>query len=656
MKVLKTILRILLPIAVIGGAYFGYLEIMKRAPKPRRRGHRSSILAVDAVRLKKQDYQVVLTSQGTVQAKTQSTLIPEVIGRIVKIAPAFREGGFFEKEDVLVEIDPRDYEVAVTLAESRLRQSELELERVKVSELTKSAFVTEAKALHSKAVFSLEEERISAVNREVEVTAAKADLSKAAAALKHAQIAAESRKTTITVAESTVSKSSLGVEQEKVSAKSRQAMVAAAMSKLAEAKSQLKEEEAKAKQAAEDWKSIGDGSKPSELALRLPQLNAARAAVAAAEAQLMQAELDVTLSGPQIKNAEAAVGAAEAQLMQAKNDVALSKPEIATAQAGVDAAGAKLQLKQQNLKLADPQIATAKVAVDAAAAQVKQRELDLGLVESQIETAQAIITAAKAELAQARLNLERTKIRAPYAGRVLRRFVDLGQTVSRATVLATIYGVDSAEVRLPVPSRQLDFLDLPYRYRGDAWEGEAKAPRAHLHATIGRQAFTWEGHIARAEGAFDVKSRQLFVVAEIENPYGKREGRPPLKVGQFVEAEISGRVLTDVIVSPRSSIREGNQVLLVTKETRLARKAKPDDPAAKAKDSGSFLVRRKIEILWGDQETVVVRGLENEEILCTTPVTFAGETLKVKATIKGEAAPEPSQKNRPASTPLADRE
>jgi multidrug efflux pump subunit AcrA (membrane-fusion protein) len=654
MKFLKIILRVLLPAAVIGGAWLGYEKIMASAPKPQRRGQRPSILSVDAVRLMKQDYQVALTSQGTVQAKTQSILIPEVVGRIIKISPAFREGGFFEKEDVLLAIDPRDYEVAVTLAESKVRQAELELERVKVSELTKAAFVAEAKALHSKAGFALEQERIHAKNREVEVTAAKADLSKTVSSLEQTQIAAEGRKTKITVEESLVSKSSLGVETEKVAAKSSKASVTAAMSKLAEIKSLLKEEEAKAKQAAADWKSIGNGAKPSELALRIPQLDAARAAVASAEAQLLQAQLDVTLSGPQIKNAEIAVGAAEAELKQAKNDLALSKPEIATAQAAVDTAKAMLQLKHQNLKLAEPQIATAKVAVDAAAAQLKQRELDQGLVKSQIETAQTIVKAADAQLAQARLNLERTKIHAPYAGRVLRRSVDLGQTVSKATVLATIYGVDFAEVRLPVASREMDFLSLPYRYRGDAWEGEVSAPSVQLRARMGRQTFAWQGRIVRAEGAIDVKSRQLFVVAEIENPYGRREGQPPLKVGQFVEAVISGKILEDVIVIPRSSIREGNQVLLVSQETKMEKEPGPAGPAAKS--GGSFLVRRTIDTLWGDQETVVVGGLEDGEILCTTPVTFAGKTIKVAAIIASETAPNPSEKGKHAVPPLADRE
>ena len=76
------------------------------------------------------------------------------------------------------------------------------------------------------------------------------------------------------------------------------------------------------------------------------------------------------------------------------------------------------------------------------------------LREPQLAAAQAAVKAAAAQLARARLDLERTRITAPYAGRVLEQNVDIGQYVTTGTELARIYATDYAEVRLPLTPRQ----------------------------------------------------------------------------------------------------------------------------------------------------------------------------------------------------------
>ena len=46
--------------------------------------------------------------------------------------------------------------------------------------------------------------------------------------------------------------------------------------------------------------------------------------------------------------------------------------------------------------------------------------------------------------------------------------VDVGQFVTVGSAIATIYGVDVAEVQLPLPDEELAYLDLPLAYRGSA--------------------------------------------------------------------------------------------------------------------------------------------------------------------------------------------
>ena len=68
----------------------------------------------------------------------------------------------------------------------------------------------------------------------------------------------------------------------------------------------------------------------------------------------------------------------------------------------------------------------------------------------QLEAARARLASAEAALAKAKLNLERTKIVAPFDGRLINSFVDIGQVVSNNSQLAEVYATDYVEVRLPL--------------------------------------------------------------------------------------------------------------------------------------------------------------------------------------------------------------
>ena len=64
---------------------------------------------------------------GVVEARTVTSVIPQVSGRVVKVSPSFRPGATVSQGEVLFVIDPSDYELAVdrTLAEIEIARSEL---------------------------------------------------------------------------------------------------------------------------------------------------------------------------------------------------------------------------------------------------------------------------------------------------------------------------------------------------------------------------------------------------------------------------------------------------------------------------------------------------------------------------------------------------
>ena len=191
--------------------------------------------------------------------------------------------------------------------------------------------------------------------------------------------------------------------------------------------------------------------------------------------------------------------------------------------------------------------------------------------------ARARLKEARATLRQATRDLERTRVRAPFPGRVRAKEVDVGQFVVPGTPLARLYAVDSFEVRLPIPSSDLAYLDLPEARGAD--DEAVVGPTVHLRAEFAGRPAAWTGRIVRTEAAIAPRSRTLHLVARVEDPLGLRSedgGDPalaPLTVGLFVEAQILGRTFEDVVVLPRSALRGRSEVLVVDEANRLRARA-----------------------------------------------------------------------------------
>lgn len=71
--------------------------------------------------------QIIVHSQGTVIPRTESNVVSQVSGQIVYASPNFASGGFFEKGDLMLRVDPTDYKLARTRAELQVAQAELRL-------------------------------------------------------------------------------------------------------------------------------------------------------------------------------------------------------------------------------------------------------------------------------------------------------------------------------------------------------------------------------------------------------------------------------------------------------------------------------------------------------------------------------------------------
>ncbi|MEC4748529.1 efflux RND transporter periplasmic adaptor subunit [Methylomicrobium sp. Wu6] len=192
---------------------------------------------------------------------------------------------------------------------------------------------------------------------------------------------------------------------------------------------------------------------------------------------------------------------------------------------------------------------------------------DFVLHKPHLAERRAKLAAAEADLAAARLKRSRCDLSAPFAGRVREKQADIGQYVESGKIVANIYATDIAEVRLPVPSEQIEFLDLPLFYANAAQP--AAGPSVTLRAQFAGKIHTWQGRIVRTEGMLDDKTGMLYAVAEIRDPYAYHPSHPPLAAGLFVQAEIAGSERSDLINIPRAALHGGYQVYVVDRDNRL---------------------------------------------------------------------------------------
>ncbi len=231
---------------------------------------------------------------------------------------------------------------------------------------------------------------------------------------------------------------------------------------------------------------------------------------------------------------------------------------------------------------------------------------DLTLRKPQLADAKAKLEAAEANLRVAQLALERTEIKAPFNGMLTTKNVDLGQFLTTGTKVGRYYSTDVVEIRLPMSNRDMAQLDI----------AGLKSGKTQLDVTLtGRfadQENRWKGKIIRTEGLIDTKTRIMYVVAQLRgDQLLSVETKTPINIGQFVSAEVEGRVYDMVFQLPRAVLRQGNQVLVVDKENKLR--------------------TRYVKVIESNRQYVVIsEGLKEGDIVCKSQLGVGVDGILVQ--------------------------
>lgn len=244
---------------------------------------------------------------------------------------------------------------------------------------------------------------------------------------------------------------------------------------------------------------------------------------------------------------------------------------------------------------------------------------ELFLRKPQLAAAEAALASAQANQRQAELNLSRTEITVPFTGRVAETMVDLGQYVSPGTPVARVYDAAVAEVRLPLNNRQAALVDLP----AHTPQHMDDAPKVNLRGNIAGKQFEWRAVITRTEASIDTRSRMYYAIAEVQNPfnYGDAPHTTPLLMGLFVEAEIEGQQLDNVLVLPRSALFKRDKVYSL--------------------DENNKVVLQTVEVLQTSEEHAWIRAdIEADRPLVTSKLSLLTPGIEVEPIERSTKSPE----------------
>ncbi|MFP4054113.1 MAG: efflux RND transporter periplasmic adaptor subunit [Phycisphaerae bacterium] len=290
--------------------------------------------------------------------------------------------------------------------------------------------------------------------------------------------------------------------------------------------------------------------------------------------------------------ARTSIAEANRRLEYARRDLKLELGSRAVARKEYEALDLEMDPNQAELVLREPQLAAARAEVTAARAAV--------------ESAQASHRAALLRLKDARLDLARTTLSAPFPVVVRQKLADRGDTVSGSTPVLRLIGSREFWVELAVPQSDLKWLRMPGL---DAGGSTVKLQME----TIWPEGVFRTGRVIRRLPGVDPQGRMARVLVSVTDPLSLDDANdsPPLLVGNYVRAEITGRDVESAVVLPRPLLRNGDQVWVMNDADRLE-------------------IRTVTMLYRGREDVLVSGGLEPGERVVTTDLGAPVEGMKLR--------------------------
>lgn len=253
---------------------------------------------------------------------------------------------------------------------------------------------------------------------------------------------------------------------------------------------------------------------------------------------------------------------------------------------------ARVASAEARLRLAELELARTRKLVESAA--VSRATFDDR--EAEARAAGAELEEARANLRQARLDLEFTEVRAPVAGRISSRRIDVGNVVDPATVLTTIVSLDP--IHFVFDMSEQDFL----AYQRAVLAGELPSTRDHSTPVNVKlpdeDRWLRDGTMNFVDNVVDRGTGTVRARALLENPDHL------ILPGQFGTIRIPGSPEHDVLLVPDAAIGTDQNrrfVLAVAEDGTVRPRIVRPGPRV----YGLRIVRRGLEA----DERIVIDGL-----------------------------------------------
>ena len=153
--------------------------------------------------------------------------------------------------------------------------------------------------------------------------------------------------------------------------------------------------------------------------------------------------------------------------------------------------------------------------------------------QSELERAEATMRSNEAQLNLLKVRLDRTLVRAPFAGVMGQRSVSLGDYLTKDTKLAALQTVSPQRASFQVPERYADQLKV----------GQQVSFRV---ASLPGRTFT--GNVDFVDPIVELPGRTITVKARVPNP------RRELQSGMFIEARLATAVRPNAVIIPEDAV------------------------------------------------------------------------------------------------------
>ncbi len=262
----------------------------------------------------------------------------------------------------------------------------------------------------------------------------------------------------------------------------------------------------------------------------------------------------------QVRVAEADVAAQGVAVLEAEEEVEIAREELARFEAREKA---NRSAGSGDTQILPPRAMDAGSAPEDGAGETKAAQRGLATREPQLQSAKASRDRAEANLSDAKTRLGRTQVKAPFGGLVREESAAIGQLVQPGEPLGSLVATNAYEVRISLTADEAALVPGLL----DASSGRVPASVTY---TYGGKTFRWPAFVDRANAILDSATRNIEVYLRVPSPLtGGRpleegEGRaPPLLLGAFVDAEITGASLESYAAVPADAVRPGNEIWVI---------------------------------------------------------------------------------------------